>query len=295
MRGRNSASAIQIAPPAGYLIGEAWKHRKAEGLLNVAAPERAFDAWKSLLPYFGGRQATSITPKDCANYTAHRRAAGCAASTARRELAELKATCRFYVSTKRLPLSELPQIELPPRGAPRPHFLTVEQRDGVLAAARQLRKDVDVPTRLELFLVLGLYSGRRKQAIERLEWDQVCFITDTIHFDKEGDRVTRKRKGRLPMQPALRQFLQAERDRASSSWVLRNPGNIRTSFDNLMAALELDHVTPHTLRHTFISHLLMNSVDVYTVSKLACVTVAEIERTYGHLGSDHLRTALSTL
>ena len=59
-----------------------------------------------------------------------------------------------------------------------------------------------------------------------------------------------------------------------------------------MASLELPHVTPHVLRHTFVSQLLMKDVPVYTVSKLAAVSVKRIEQTYGHLSDEHLREAM---
>jgi site-specific recombinase XerD len=94
------------------------------------------------------------------------------------------------------------------------------------------------------------------------------------------------------MSSTLRAVLEAESARRTSEWVLRMPGSIRTTFETLFAELGLSHCTPHTLRHTLISHLLMRGTPIFTVSKLIAVSVAQIERTYGHLTAAHLRAAL---
>ena len=96
----------------------------------------------------------------------------------------------------------------------------------------------------------------------------------------------------MPMREALHCYLKREADNSATEWVLGAPVSVRTSFETLMGELGLANVTPHTLRHTFISHLLINREPVFTVSKIVAVSIGEIERTYGHLTRSHMRAAL---
>ena len=55
-------------------------------------------------------------------------------------------------------------------------------------------------------------------------------------------------------------------------------------------------VTYHTLRHTFASHLVMDGVDLETISRLmGHATTKQVEQTYGHLAPEHRRLAVNRL
>ncbi|UCF39304.1 MAG: tyrosine-type recombinase/integrase, partial [Acidobacteriota bacterium] len=55
------------------------------------------------------------------------------------------------------------------------------------------------------------------------------------------------------------------------------------------------HVTFHTLRHTYASHLVMAGVDLYTVSELFCHSSIEVTKRYAHLSPDHKSRATAKL
>jgi len=56
-----------------------------------------------------------------------------------------------------------------------------------------------------------------------------------------------------------------------------------------------NRVSNYRWRHTAISSLLMQGVDVATVAKFTGTSVAMIERTYGHLLDKHLQGAAERL
>ena len=58
---------------------------------------------------------------------------------------------------------------------------------------------------------------------------------------------------------------------------------------------EIEGATVHTLRHTFASHLVMQGVDLYTVSKLLGHSEIQTTQIYAHLAPDHLRAAITNL
>jgi integrase len=273
---------------APILVSEARTIRLAE--TQAKARERIEYAWLHLEKHFGHKAIDAITTLDCLRYAKQRKAK---ASTARYELRELQTTINHLVRTKRIDSRIAPHITLPPAGQPRKTFLTTQDKARVLALAKQRREDPAIPSRVELFLHLGLESGQRRRAIETLEWDQVDFAGKVIHFLKEGEEQTKKRKVSVPMSTTLLAVLSAEHERRVNAWVLRASGSIRTAFESLMAAAELPDVTPHALRHTFVSHLLMRDIPVFTVAQLAGMTVKMVETTYGHLTTGHLRAALA--
>jgi len=57
----------------------------------------------------------------------------------------------------------------------------------------------------------------------------------------------------------------------------------------------LTDVTPHTLRHTFASWLVMQGVDLATVQKLLGHSNIMMTMTYAHLAPDHLKAAVEHL
>ena len=283
---------LRTQPAPAYTVAQAWQLRQAEGMRNVVDKERIGYCWRVLLPFFGSKDIASLTQGDIDDYIDDRLDDDVSPATVRRELTELKATLGFMVRSRRLASTSISYFELPPDSEPRPHFLTKEQCELVLAEAARRRMREDEYTRLELFLLIGLHTGRRRRSIEMLEWSQVDFDDNWIHFDKPGEVRTRKRKGSILMRAALRAALLQEFEQKTNRWVLRMSGSVRTSFDTLMTALNLPNITPHTLRHTFVSHLLMQGRDIFTVSQLTALSIKQIEKTYGHLTKSHLAAAL---
>jgi site-specific recombinase XerD len=55
------------------------------------------------------------------------------------------------------------------------------------------------------------------------------------------------------------------------------------------------HLTPHVLRHTFASHLVMKGVDLVTVKELLGHADIAMTMRYAHLAPDHRRLAVAKL
>ncbi len=275
-----------------YTVADAWQIRQDESLKNTADPARIRYAWKALLPFFGDKDVTALTQADVNEYVEDRTDDGRELSTIRRELGELLTTLKAMVDSRRVPYDSVPKLTLPTAQNTRPNYLSERQKADMLAKARERRQNPREVSRLELFLHIGLETGQRRRAIETLEWSQVDFTARIIHFRKVGEPLTKKRKPSVPMSEALQAVLLEEYAQRQTPFVLRHPGSIRTSFDNLVEALGYTDVTPHSLRHTFVSHLLMRGHPIYDVAQLVGMTVRMIETTYGHLTPEHLRRLL---
>lgn len=277
---------------SGYTIGQAWELRQAETLAKTHDPQRIRDAWKALLPFFADVNITTLKQSDLNEYVQERLELGRALSTIRRELGELLTSLKAMVDARRVSSDHLAKLVLPTAHNTRPRFLTSAQKADVLARAVQRRTVPGKPSRIELFMHIGLETGQRKRAIERLTWDQVDFDARMVHFAKVGEPATKKRKPSVPMSQALETLLRAEWGARETPWVLRNEGSVRESFASLVDACGLQGITPHSLRHTFVSHLLMRGKPIYDVAQIVGMTVKMVETTYGHLTPEHLRRVL---
>lgn len=73
-----------------------------------------------------------------------------------------------------------------------------------------------------------------------------------------------------------------------------HPDKIYRELKRALAKVGLDGDV-HKWRHTFASHLVMNGVDIATVSRLLGHHSIEMTMKYSHLAPDHLQTAVNQL
>ena len=105
----------------------------------------------------------------------------------------------------------------------------------------------------------------------------------------------------IPMTPRLLEVLR-EIPKGDDSYVFKNGGGnpldadvLSRDFLKLTRACGIKNASTHTLRHTFASHLVMNSVDLYTVQKLLGHSSIKTTEIYAHLAPGFLRTAMEEL
>lgn len=103
-------------------------------------------------------------------------------------------------------------VELPERPAPRDRWLTRKEAASLIRAARTPQARLYMP----LFILLGLYTGRRKEAILSLRWPQVDLHAGLIDFEIAGRKRTFKKRGKIPIPKRLLPHLKRARRRGTS-------------------------------------------------------------------------------
>jgi len=71
--------------------------------------------------------------------------------------------------------------------------------------------------------------------------------------------------------------------------------SFRTAFKTACRHADLKDVTPHVLRHTFASRLVMKGVDLRTVQELGGWSSLELVQRYAHLSPGHRAEAVERL
>jgi len=193
---------------------------------KVTAPEVMARAIEMLARFWQGRMVSDVRRETCRRYCEMRQRS---AGTVRRELGVLQAAINYAYNDGRLTRSMA--VELPKSPPPRDRWLTRQEAARLLRASRTEQARLYMP----LFILMGLYTGRRKEAILSLRWPQVDFEGGLINFETPGRERTKKRRGKVPIPPKLLPHLRRARRRGSDlGYVLhingKRIGNIKKGF-----------------------------------------------------------------
>ena len=126
-------------------------------------------------------------------------------NTVRRELAVLQAAINWAFRNAKL--TRTVAVTLPDRPQSRTRWLTKHEAALLLRASRTQRARLSVP----LFILLSLYTGRRKEAILSLRWPQVDLDAGRINFERPDGSQTKKRRGKVPIPAKLLSHLRRAR------------------------------------------------------------------------------------
>jgi integrase len=153
---------------------------------------------------------------------------------------------------------------------------------------------------MPLFILLGLYTGRRKQAILSLRWPQVDLEARVIDFESPGRERTKKRRGKVPIPAKLLPLLRRTRKRGSDlGYVLhingKRIGNIKKGFAAACRRAGLKGVSPHTLRHTAATWIVQAGVPLWQAAGYLAMRQETLERVYGHHHPDFMREAAEAM
>jgi integrase len=273
--------------PAAILITDVLSEYAEQRGPKVAAPARIAYAVLALTDFYEGNSVVDVTPQTCGRYVEKR---GRSAGTARRELGVLRAAINFAFRSGRI--TRPVAVDLPDRPEPRDRWLTRHEVARLIKASRTPQGRLYMP----LFVLIGLYTGRRKEAILSLRWPQVNLDAKTINFELSGRRRTNKRRGIVPIPPRLLPHLRRARRRgAEMGYVLHingdRIGDIKKGFAAACQRAGLRGVTPHVLRHTCATWLMQRGTDPWQASGFLSMSMETLQRVYGHHHPDYQREA----
>lgn len=258
---------------------------------KVATPERMGECVTALTPFWQGKTIAQVTPQNCTDYG---QARGRSAGTVRRELGVLRAAINYGHRSGRL--TRTVAVELPERPESRDRWLTRDEAARLIRAARTPHARLYMP----LFILIGLYTGRRKEAILSLRWPQIDFEANRIDFEIVGRARTKKRRGRVPIPARLRpHLLRARRRGTELGYVVHRNGerikDIKKGFAAACARAGIEGVSPHTLRHTAATWLMQAGADKWEAAGFLSMSVETLTRVYGHHHPDYMRGAADAI
>lgn len=269
------------AHPAELTVGEVLAKYADDYGPSMDAPATLVYSMQALTPFWADLTCDAVKESTCRRYQMLRdRAPG----TVRRELGVLQAAINY--AHREGVLVHPIKVKLPEAGAIRDRWLTRDELAMLLrAAAPHVRR----------FILLSYYSGRRASAILELTWARVDLNAGVIRFREDGQRETNKRRGRITMPRQLRNHVtrwRAEldamprRSAARQTHVVMFRGktvaNIKKGIARAAERAGLDDVTPHVLKHTAITHAVMNGLGIEDAAEYFDTSPATIREHYWH-------------
>ena len=278
--------------PSAILVTDVLADYAQEHGEETASPWRIAAAIKGLIPLWQGRTVADVTRETCRAYLKDRaRSAG----TVRRELGVLRAAINH--AHKRGRLTRVVFVSLPDSAEPRDRWLTPREAASLL---REALREPRVRLYLPLFVLIGLYTGARKEAILSLRWPQVDLVGGRINFNVPGARRTNKRRAQIPIPVKLLGHLRRARGRGVELGFVINDsgrrlGNVKRGFSSACSRAALSGVSPHVLRHTCATWLMQRGVPMWEAAGYLGMSRETLERVYGHHHPDYLRAASEAL
>lgn len=253
-----------------------------------------------LVPYLGSERLNKITGFRLGQYRQHRLGEGAQQATINREMSTLshllnRAASKDWSWIKK---EDVPEIPKEKETRKQIRILSVSQRQSLLKAATQ-----DQDTRAWLFVMFGLNASMRHSEIVSRRYDEVDFENCLIWIDKAkaGER-------QQPISPALRDALLRQRKMETDpdGWIFpaarvncKTPHrpDMREPFARIVkrAGLDPKQCTPHIMRHTAITSLVIAKTDIPTIQKISGHKTPSQVLHYVHLFGEHVHDAISAL
>ena len=271
---------------------------------TVAAYRRDLGGYVEWLAGHGVGDTDAVTPELVAGFAADRASAQppAAASSLARLQSSVRGLHRFLAREGIEPADPSTRLK-PPRQAQRlPKALTIEQVERLLDAPE---RDTIIGLRDRALLELLYATGARVSEVVQLDVD------DVVHGDVLRVRGKGSKERIVPVGSYARAALDAYLTRARPELSRRGRATPRLFLGARGAPLSRQsawlvirdaadragltaHVSPHTMRHSFATHLLQGGADVRVVQELlghASVTTTQV---YTLVTVDNLREVFAT-
>lgn len=219
-------------------------------------------------------------------------------STTARKLATLRSFYKFCVRRNYLEANPLLSIRMPKQDKRLPKFLTVEQVEKLL----QTPDDGNLLGARDRAMLEVLYStGIRVSELVDLNAEDVDFTAQLVRIRGKG-----KKQRATPIGPTalgtITRYLEMRRaDVRSASFDQQalfvnkhgqrlSTRSVRRKLDKYLAISGLDpSVSPHTLRHSFATHMLDKGADLRSVQELLGHQSLSTTQIYTHLTTERMK------
>lgn len=225
-------------------------------------------------------------------FLAHLKELNLSARSIGRKLSSVRSFFKFLVREGYLKTNPTDAISSPKLEKTLPKFLTEEDVTRLIEAPA-----VDTLKGLRDRAILEtLYStGMRISELVSLKEDNVDFIGGTLKVYGKGKKERMLPVGDRALR-AIRVYLKEQNVKSSTVFLNKNKKSlgargIRKMLDGYIRQISLiHHISPHTLRHSFATHLLNRGADLRSVQELLGHADLSTTQIYTHLTTEKLKS-----
>jgi integrase/recombinase XerC len=245
-----------------------------------------------------GFDPNAVTHLQLRRFLAYLREESCSKSTICRKVSSLRAFYRFLVRERLCASNPVEALRSPKKEKRLPNFL---DNDEVLALLNA-PDSVTLRGKRDRAILETLYSaGLRVSELVGLDLEDLDSAGETLRVRGKGKKERQSPVGRLALQ-AIGDYLNARNGAGAPPArdpraLFLNKLGTRLTARSVARMLE-GHIrkcglaakaSPHTLRHTFATHLLNNGADLRAVQELLGHASLAATQVYAHVTTDRLR------
>ncbi len=265
------------------------KGLSANSLESYARDLKKLQAWAVVK----GVPVADLTRKDLREWIAQLSREGLSPSTVTRAVSAARGLFRFLMLDGHLKIHPAEDLDTPQRMAYLPQFLTEDQMESLLDAPDT---ETGEGQRDRAMLELMYATGLRVSEVVSLKLAEVDLDAGLITCHGKGSKERRVPLGRSATH-WLMLYIGARARRGSSSPLLfiNRAGRKLTrqaawaTIKHYAEQARLENVSPHTLRHSFATHLLQRGADSRSVQALLGHSDISTTQIYTHITDNHLR------
>ncbi len=227
----------------------------------------------------------------------HLKDLGFAATSIRRQISAIRTYFRFLVSEKNVAHDPSRELDLPKTWRTLPDVLTIDEMESLLAAPNP---DLPMAWRDRGLLELAYGTGVRVSELVGLDLSSLWFDEALIRVIGKGDKerivpIGRRAVGAVAIY--LREVRPTiDKGRSEGRLFLNTRGGPLSrvgAWGIVKRCAQLagikKTVTPHTLRHTFATHLLERGADLRALQEMLGHADVSTTQIYTHVDRDYLR------
>jgi integrase/recombinase XerC len=219
-------------------------------------------------------------------------------ATIARKLATLRSFYKFLVKRNRLSSNPVMSVRTPKQEKKLPHFLEYEEVKRLLETPPT---DNWLGARDRAILETLYSTGIRVSELVGLNMDDVDFLGEVVHVRGKGkkERIAPISSSALQV---IQHYMEFRNKRAQNSnfdskvLFVNKHGrrlstrSVRRKMDKYLKMAGLDpSISPHTLRHSFATHMLNNGADLRSVQELLGHQSLSTTQVYTHLTTKKLK------
>jgi site-specific recombinase XerD len=237
--------------------------------------------------------------RDVRRYAAALSAAGAAPASVARKLAAIRGLYDFLVRSERLGQNPADLVSSPKREEKLPRVLSADQMRGLL---ERIPAGTPLELRDRAMLELAYSCGLRCEEIVQLDEESVDFESERVRVLGKGSKERLLPVGE-PAQRALRRYAERGRpalveNRGERALFLSKSGRRLSNSDVtrrlarwIREAAVGAGVSPHSLRHSFATHLLEGGADLRAIQELLGHASISTTQVYTRVDAARLRDA----
>jgi integrase/recombinase XerC len=220
-------------------------------------------------------------------------------STVARKLATLRSFYKFLVKRRTLDSNPVTAVKTPKQEKKLPKFLEYEDVQRLLNSPPA---DTWLGARDRAIMEVLYSTGMRVSELVALNMDDVDFLSEVIHVRGKGKKERIAPIGSTALQ-AIQRYIEFRNKRmendsdfdprvlfANKHGQRLSTRSVRRKMDKYLKMAGLDpSISPHTLRHSFATHMLNNGADLRSVQELLGHQSLSTTQVYTHLTTSRIK------